>query len=355
MEIIITEQHLSNILKEVKSKVDERDKIYQDENIVVVAPLNHSASCKYGAYTKWCTSVPSNDEHFNNYMQHGVLIYFIVRSPYKNSKKPEYKFAYYHPFDEEMEDAKGWYDMTDNQLGGRESRIDMNLIKFLIPDEVMVLVKDYIKKQKPIWNKRQKLKRIETAEYLMNDPDNTPIINNKDWYIGYRTIPMKYEDKLYSPLYVYVNHGQHLTLIYLNKKTNDIYYQQLNYYIDLRNYGNSPKYKIPNIINSYNNNENEEIKSVFEKYYPEILKTYLKVRKEEYAPQERETFYLPPQYISPGKDVVPDYGANGVITNVYKDPKTNRYSVDTEQTKNIYYSDEYGVRIKYDKERHNQL
>ena len=76
MEIIITENHLFTILNEVKAKADERDKIYQDDRLLVVAPLTHRASCKYGAFTNWCTSVPSNDEHF-----------FVVRYSYQPYQK----------------------------------------------------------------------------------------------------------------------------------------------------------------------------------------------------------------------------------------------------------------------------
>jgi hypothetical protein len=43
MDIIITEEHLTKILNESSPKQDERDKIYQDENIVVVAPLNNKS------------------------------------------------------------------------------------------------------------------------------------------------------------------------------------------------------------------------------------------------------------------------------------------------------------------------
>jgi hypothetical protein len=144
MEIIITENHLSTILNEVKTKSDERDKIYQDDSLLVVAPLTHRASCKYGAFTNWCTSVPSNDEHFVDHMNHGVLIYFIVKPRFVYGKNPELKFAYYKSFGVEGYDLEGWYDMKDNDL--RED--DMNLIKNLVPQKVFDMVNDYIKQQK---------------------------------------------------------------------------------------------------------------------------------------------------------------------------------------------------------------
>ena len=355
MDIIITEEHLTKILNESSPKQDERDKIYQDENIVVVAPLNHRASCKYGAYTKWCTAVPSNDEHFNEYMRHGVLIYFIVRSPYKNSAKPEYKFAYYHPFDEEMSEGKGWYDMTDNQLGNEDSRIDMNLIKFLIPDEIMSLVKDYIKKQKPIWKEKQKIERTSLGEYLMNDPNNIPIVNNSKWFICYRTVKL---DDRYDSIYLYISPKDAITIIYYNKKTNNIYYQTLQYYIDLRNFeGGKSNSHLDRIVDVYLSNNDLNMLKVFEMYYPEILKAFFKGRKENFVPQRNGHIYIPPKYLIPGKDFAAGSGGydGAPIIDVRIDPKTGKYAVDTKDNKNSYYNDDIGFAVKYDKERHNPI
>ena len=146
MEIIITENHLSTILNEVKAKADERDKIYQDDRLLVVAPLTHRASCKYGAFTNWCTSVPSNDEHFVDHMNHGVLIYFIIKPRFVYGKNPELKFAYYKSFGTGMDEFEGWYDMKDNHL----EEDDMDLIKNLVPQKVFDMVDNYIEQQRNV-------------------------------------------------------------------------------------------------------------------------------------------------------------------------------------------------------------
>lgn len=159
MDIIITEQHLSKILTEVRAKPGERDKIYQDDNLLVVAPLTHNASCKYGAYTNWCTSVPSNDEHFVDHMAHGVLVYFIIKPPIRYSKNPaELKFAYYKSLDSIMGDFEGWYDMTDNHL----EEDDMAIINTLVPKKVFDMVDDYISRQKS--NRKDEIPSDKTPE-----------------------------------------------------------------------------------------------------------------------------------------------------------------------------------------------
>lgn len=363
MKVIITESQLKDIIKEVRNKEEDRVKIYQDENLVVVAPLTHRSSCKYGSHTKWCTAVPSTDEHFNYYMQHGVLIYFIVRSPYKNNK--EYKFAYYHSFDEEASELKGWYDMSDNQLDftGEQNSVDMNLIKFLIPDSVFDLFKEYIKTQKPIWVKRLKETRQEIAQYFVNDVHNTlnTIVNDNNWFISYRDVPFDnyefYKSKNFP--YIYLSPANAITIFYVNKKTGEIYYQKLEFYKDLRNYEFKGVKFLSPIEDIYNDKPSEKMISVFDKYYPQILKAYFKVRKENYNPNENSYLYLPPQYVQKG-DIVGGIRGDSKIHDITTDPRNGRLVISTIDSKggisnNLYYSDDHGIGMKYDKDKHNPV
>jgi hypothetical protein len=365
MKVIITESQLKGIIKEVRNKEEDRTKIYQDENLVVVAPLTHKSSCKYGAHTKWCTAVPSTDEHFNYYMQNGVLIYFIIRSPHKNTTKSEYKFAYYHPFTPDAEELKGWYDMSDNQLDftGEQNSVDMNLIKFLIPDEVFNLVKEYIKTQKPIWLKKLKETRQEIAQYFVNDIHNTmnTIVNDNNWFISYRTTPFDnyefYKSKNFP--YVYFSPTNSLTIFFLNKKTNEIFTQKLEFYQDLRNYEFKGAKFLSAIEDLYNDKPSEKMVAVFDKYYPQILKTYFKVRKENYKPNENSYLYLPPQYVEKG-DVIGGIHGETKIHDITTDPRNGRFVISTIDPKgrisnSTYYSDDYGIGMKYDKDKHNPI
>jgi hypothetical protein len=365
MKIVITENQLLNVLSEVRVKEGDRNKIYEDENILVVAPLTHKASCKYGANAKWCTAVPSNQEHFNEYMEDGVLIYFIIRSPHKETKKPEYKFAYYHPFDEEHSDSKGWYDMSDNQLTvgdvETEDSIDINLIKFLIPDNIFKLVKDYIKTQKPIWLQKQKEKKIKTYEYFINDPDNinNTIVNNANWLITYRLKPFDGEYDNLDFGYVYTDFNSRMTIMYVNKKTKNIYYQNLDFYIDLRNFinGKNIENRTSYHIEDLNNKRHPEMFEVFKKYYSQILKAFFKVRKEVY---NGDIVYMPPQYIEVG-DYYGTSSRNLIkIDKVEKQQGSDMFKIDGVDSTgnhnyNLYYNREIGAGIKYNKEKHNPV
>ncbi len=363
MKVVITESQLKGIIKEVRNKEEDRVKIYQDENLVVVAPLTHRSSCKYGSHTKWCTAVPSTDEHFNYYTEHGVLIYFIVRSPYKNNK--EYKFAYYHSFDDETSELKGWYDMSDNQLdfNSEPNSVDFNLIKFLIPDEVIKMVQEYVKTQKPVWVKRVKETKTKVAEYFINDIHNTvnTIVNDSNWFISYRIIPFdNYEFyKSNNFPYVYFSRGNSMTVLYVNKKTNEIYSQILEFYKDLRNYEFKGERFLPPIKDIYNDKTSEKMILVFGKYYPQILQAYFKLRKKDYKPNENSYLFMPPQYVQKG-DILGGINDTRTIYDVITDPRNGRLNIKITDSNgkihdNAYYSDEYGVGMKYDKDKYNPI
>ena len=70
---------------------DDVEKIYEDNRFVVVSPKTHTASCYYGAGTKWCTATKDSDSHFSTYKGNGELYYIIDKTlPTSN---PYYKVA----------------------------------------------------------------------------------------------------------------------------------------------------------------------------------------------------------------------------------------------------------------------
>lgn len=51
--------------------------VYEDENYLMIKPLTFLSSTKYGASTKWCTTMENNKEYFYNYSYNGILIYIF--------------------------------------------------------------------------------------------------------------------------------------------------------------------------------------------------------------------------------------------------------------------------------------
>jgi antitoxin component YwqK of YwqJK toxin-antitoxin module len=127
---------LKDFLIEGKVKPNERDKIYENDEWVVVKPLTHNASCKYGAFTSWCVSVKSNESHFSRYSKNGILIYFI------NKKEQDKKYSYFFSLsDNHYKKLNGWYDKTDNNNTGIPIK---GVNPFNLPNNIINLVDNYI-------------------------------------------------------------------------------------------------------------------------------------------------------------------------------------------------------------------
>lgn len=92
----------------------EADKIYDDNNIMVYAPLTVRASCKYGSGTKWCiTSKGSGDgynTHFDSYSKNAVFYFITDKTTTQNESPRDYKYALQY----DHKGGKTWWDAQDS-------------------------------------------------------------------------------------------------------------------------------------------------------------------------------------------------------------------------------------------------
>ncbi|MFN9959911.1 MAG: hypothetical protein ACK55I_43050, partial [bacterium] len=79
-----------------------------------VRPLTFSASAKYGAGTRWCTTYQKEKVYFEKYLRNGVLVYFI-------NKKTGYKFA---GFRELSNKEMSFWNSADNRVDYLDLEID---------------------------------------------------------------------------------------------------------------------------------------------------------------------------------------------------------------------------------------
>ena len=127
--------------KELKKDVD---RVYEDDNWVIIRPKSHGASCYYGAGTKWCTT--SKDKtFFEKYNNEGVLYYVI-----KKDSGPDYKIALYKQLPKIETDIRTnrrqlgrvpddqWYDMEDNPLSNRAS----SMVSSMLPSKAIQVIDD---------------------------------------------------------------------------------------------------------------------------------------------------------------------------------------------------------------------
>ena len=123
------QEYETRIRRTVKS-VEGADIVFENDQFTVVAPLTTTASCYYGAGTKWCTASSADNTHFNNYMKDGKLFYILDKT--KPTSDRFYKVALLKKFegDESYFDApddkftSGWI-MGTNELARIKQYIDL--------------------------------------------------------------------------------------------------------------------------------------------------------------------------------------------------------------------------------------
>ena len=89
----------------------ESEVVFEDERFKVVVPESHTASCYYGAGTKWCTASKDSTHHFTNYDKSGKLFYILDKSA--PTSNPYYKIA----LNKTYKGGKTYYDAVDTVIG----------------------------------------------------------------------------------------------------------------------------------------------------------------------------------------------------------------------------------------------
>ena len=103
MSTIDSRKTQRQIEREIKTQAD---KIYEDDEVLVVRPKSHAASCYYGTNTKWCTTQTGNPGYFEKYFRDGNLYYFL-------NKKTNNKLALYRNENERLTEV---YDALDRNV-----------------------------------------------------------------------------------------------------------------------------------------------------------------------------------------------------------------------------------------------
>jgi hypothetical protein len=143
--------------KELESQTE---KIYEDDNFLVLIPKTIEASCKYGSGTKWCTTVKDAD-HFKRYTTGKQELYYIIRKKGIQTE-PHYKVAVH------INDIGGekWYDSQDRPM--TDSSIE--LFKEYFPELYSRIVEDNEEKRKP--NLKEVDEVFEDMDQVLNLTEN---------------------------------------------------------------------------------------------------------------------------------------------------------------------------------------
>jgi hypothetical protein len=79
-----------------KDKSSNVDKLYEDSELLVVAPKTWESSCKYGASSKWCTTSKDTSSYWQRHNTTGTEFFWIFKN--KPNYDPEHKYSYHIKF-----------------------------------------------------------------------------------------------------------------------------------------------------------------------------------------------------------------------------------------------------------------
>lgn len=130
LEQLMRANSLCSLKKEEKNMEGQVIKEYEDESWLIVRPLTFNASSKYGAGTKWCTTMSNEKSYFAKYWSRGVLLYFI-------NKKTGYKFAGFKSITDE--DELSFYNAEDKRT---------ELFNLEIDDYLFPIMRNILKSEK---------------------------------------------------------------------------------------------------------------------------------------------------------------------------------------------------------------
>lgn len=88
-------EELKKDIDKIKQEVKSTDatKLYEDNDLLVIAANTWEASCKYGAGSKWCTTMKNDDSYWERHNKTGTEFFWIFKN--KPQKDPNHKFSYH--------------------------------------------------------------------------------------------------------------------------------------------------------------------------------------------------------------------------------------------------------------------
>lgn len=66
------------------------DKVYEDEDFLLVMPKTHKAACRYGSNTRWCVTMKTHPNYFKNYFTDGPIFFLMDKRRLEPSDSPKY-------------------------------------------------------------------------------------------------------------------------------------------------------------------------------------------------------------------------------------------------------------------------
>lgn len=172
-----------NALPETKreKKLKGADRIFEDNNLLVVVPKTQEGSCYYGANTQWCVAA-RNDNLFSDYRHNGILFYIIWKLVMPENMKNLQKVARYIPHGYPYETEGEYYTSTDDRVS--EYSLEYDLFNITYRDSNLGYTKKIVPDNFKSYYSSWESAKIKIDTYYAKNGMNisrTKNIDNDNW------------------------------------------------------------------------------------------------------------------------------------------------------------------------------
>lgn len=169
-------------LKSDLDKITEKQKskdiggIYEDDDLLVIAPNTWNASCKYGSSTKWCTTMKDDPSYWRRHNETGTEFFWIFKK--KPNSDPGHKYSYHV----KINGTSDWCDSVNNCSSDlRDTSYPKQHPKF---NEIISKIQEFHDKRNMVDNNAIKERNIRFINSWISDNYdelNTEINNRHDF------------------------------------------------------------------------------------------------------------------------------------------------------------------------------
>jgi hypothetical protein len=118
LELQMSLADLKLVDKEMEKQIE---KLFEDDEWLVLKPLSYLSSKKYGASTKWCTASDREPDYYYRYVKRGILIYVI-------NKKTGDKVAGFKNIDSSYERETSFWDIVDQRVDSLDTGLPNHIM-----------------------------------------------------------------------------------------------------------------------------------------------------------------------------------------------------------------------------------
>lgn len=156
-----------DLIQNSKEEGAKAEKIFENEELLIVRPDNEAAAIKYGRGTRWCTAATQGENYFKQYDEDGALYILIPKKPEHPQEKYQLHFQSAQLMNEKDEEVNLLWLMRERfketQLNELFAKLDpeyKSTVEFVLQDkknstvlekQIKILGRNYLNRYIKFW------------------------------------------------------------------------------------------------------------------------------------------------------------------------------------------------------------